>query len=239
MIELLELTKEYNCGNMQVNALTNVNISINRGEFITIMGPSGSGKSTLLHMLGLLDAATKGVYKLEGQLVNELGGRDIALVRNRHIGFIFQSFNLLPELTALENVMLPMIYKKISIKDKKKKAFAMLEKFGLEYRARHYPNMMSGGEQQRVAIARALINDPSFILADEPTGNLPSNMSAEILKLLYDLNNEGVTIIMVTHDPKLSKCGKREIIINDGIITSDNLNKNQLNPEDLFIKDLS
>ena len=237
MIELVGLSKSYDCGTVIVDAVKNVNMKVERGEFITIMGPSGSGKSTLLHMLGLLDVFSSGSYLLEGRPVDNVQDAELARIRNKHIGFIFQSFNLLQEFTAIENVMMPMIYANISRKEKVEKAYYLLEKLGLKERVGHYPNMMSGGEQQRVAIARSLANDPAFILADEPTGNLPSSMSVNILKLLLELNNEGVTIIMVTHNPQIGKCGKREIRLKDGIIVSDNKINEPLNPDLIFVED--
>jgi putative ABC transport system ATP-binding protein len=207
-------------GETRVYGLRDVNLDINRGEFITIMGQSGSGKSTLLQILGLLDLPSEGEFLLEGQNVMNLPDRELARVRNRFFGFVFQSFHLLPELTAHENVQLPMSYAGIPAKQRVERASELLEKVGLSHRMHHNPRAMSGGEQQRVAIARALANDPGFLFADEPTGNLPSETGRQIMDIIHGLNKEGMTIIMVTHDENLGKMGTRCLRLADGRIIS-------------------
>jgi putative ABC transport system ATP-binding protein len=231
MIEIKEMAKVYDLGTVQVKALMDVSLSIGRGEFLTIMGPSGSGKSTLLHLLGILDQPTSGHYFLEGHDITNLPDRELSRIRNEHFGFVFQSFNLFPEFSAIENVMMPLAYAKVPMRERKEKASALLDKVGLKHRMYHFPNMLSGGEQQRVAIARALANDPDLILADEPTGNLPSVMGREILKMLYALNEQGTTIVMVTHDDKLGACGKRLIRLKDGCIVHDGPVQERYNPD--------
>lgn len=223
MIEIKEVKKSYDLGESMVSALDGVSLKVNRGDFLTIMGPSGSGKSTMLHILGLLDLPSDGEYLLEGHPIQNLPDKELARIRNAHFGFIFQSFNLFNELNALENVMMPLIYGKSSRKGRKERAIELLEKVGLSHRLTHYPNMLSGGEQQRVAIARALANNPDLILADEPTGNLPSSKGAEIMALLKELNEQGTTIIMVTHDDKLGSAGNRKIVLTDGLLISDDV----------------
>ncbi len=221
MLKVKEIKKMYDLGEMKVEALKGVDLEIGRGEFVTIMGPSGSGKSTLLHILGLLDNPSSGHFSLEGHSIDSLPDKELARIRNNHFGFIFQSFNLFPELNSLENVMMPLMYAGMNRKERKEKAITLLQQVGLEHRISHYPNMLSGGEQQRVAIARALANNPDVILADEPTGNLPSDKGTEIIDMLKELNREGVTIIMVTHDDKLGLCGTRKVFLTDGNIVSD------------------
>lgn len=223
MISIKGITKSYDLGETIVHALGGIDLDVNRGDFLTIMGPSGSGKSTLLHLLGLLDLPTKGEYLLDGHPVQNLMDKELARIRNQHFGFIFQSFNLFNELNAIENVMMPLVYGKSERKSRKIKAAELLKKVGLEHRMLHYPNMLSGGEQQRVAIARSLANNPDLILADEPTGNLPSDKGAEIMNLLIELNKQGTTIIMVTHDDKLGLCGNRKIVIRDGLLQSNDI----------------
>jgi putative ABC transport system ATP-binding protein len=208
-------------GHVKVEALKNVNLEINKGEFITIMGPSGSGKSTLLHILGFLDLPDNGSYQVEDQETIHLSDRELARIRNQHFGFIFQSFNLFQEFNALENVMLPLVYAKVTFNKRKERAIELLNQVGLGHRIYHYPNMLSGGEQQRVSIARALANNPTVILADEPTGNLPSRMGLEILNIIWGLNQQNVSVIMVTHDDKLARCGSRLIQLHDGQIVAD------------------
>ncbi|MEW5817037.1 MAG: ABC transporter ATP-binding protein [Spirochaetota bacterium] len=225
MIALKRINKIYDLGAVKVSALQEIDISIARGEFISIMGPSGSGKSTLLHILGMLDLPTRGSYELEGHDLTTLSERELSRIRNRHFGFIFQSFNLLPEFNALENVMMPLAYAGFSKRKRRERAQALLARLGLKNRVFHYPAMLSGGEQQRVAIARALANDPDFILADEPTGNLPSDKGREIFSILDELNQQGVTIVFVTHDEHLAQWGKRTIRLKDGTIESDSLIK--------------
>ena len=216
MITLKNISKAYDLVGGSVNALEDVSLTINRGEYVAIMGPSGSGKSTLLHILGILDTATSGQYFLEDYDITALPDREHARIRNRHFGFIFQSFNLFSELSALENVMLPMSYAGVAFKARKEKAETLLAEIGLAHRMHHLPSMMSGGEQQRVAIARALANDPDVILADEPTGNLPSDKGEEIMTTLESLNAKGVTVVMVTHNPEQGRRAKRRIMIGDG-----------------------
>jgi putative ABC transport system ATP-binding protein len=218
MITLKNVSKAYDLVGGAVNALDDVSVTINRGEYVAIMGPSGSGKSTLLHILGILDTASAGQYFLEDYDITSLPDREHARIRNKHFGFIFQSFNLFSELSALENVMLPMGYAGVPFKKRRERAEALLEEVGLAHRMQHLPTMMSGGEQQRVAIARALANDPDVILADEPTGNLPSDKGQEIMAALESLNAKGVTVVMVTHNPEQGRRAKRRILIRDGRI---------------------
>lgn len=227
LIELEDVTKVYGAGDISVVALDHVNLKIAEGEFIAVMGPSGSGKSTLMNILGCLDRTTSGKYILAGEDVSNLNRAKLADIRNRRLGFIFQSYNLLARTNAIENVMLPMEYDRDdhrSHADKHKAALAALELVGLVDRAHHYPNQLSGGQQQRVAIARALINEPALILADEPTGNLDSHSGLEIMELLGDLNRQGRTIVMVTHDEEIAHYTKRIVFIRDGKVESDRLN---------------
>jgi putative ABC transport system ATP-binding protein len=224
LIALQSLTKVYGTGEVAVNALREVNLEVQPGEFLAIMGPSGSGKSTLMNILGCLDRPTGGAYVLDGEDVSQLSKDKLAGVRNRKIGFVFQSYNLLPRLTAAKNVALPLLYnghQDLSEADLHKRAIAALEEVGLHDRAHHRPNELSGGQQQRVAIARALINHPSLILADEPTGNLDTKSSEEILELMYQLHDGGATIVMVTHEPDIAKYALRVIHLRDGKIDSD------------------
>lgn len=218
MIELRDIRKVYGSGEGAVNALGGVTMSIGRGDFMTIMGPSGSGKSTLLHVLGLLDQSSSGDYLLEGHPVHGLADRELSRIRNRHYGFVFQSFNLLPELSAAENVALPLRYAGVSKKSALERAVDLLSTVGLGKRAHHYPSQLSGGEQQRVAVARAVANEPDVIMADEPTGNLPSATGGEIMKLLTDLNAKGVTLVIVTHDPKIGEMGRTRVRLRDGLV---------------------
>jgi len=222
MIELNGAAKVYDLGGgAQIQALKNIDLSIDRGEFITVMGPSGSGKSTLLHILGILDDVDEGTYHLENTDLTTLNDRELSRIRNQHFGFIFQSFNLFNEFNALENVMFPLMNAGVRGSERRERAQSLLSQVGLDDRMYHYPNMLSGGEQQRVAIARALANDPTFILADEPTGNLPSQQGAEILDYLDGLNTDGGTVIMVTHDDKLGERGSRAVRLRDGEVESD------------------
>jgi putative ABC transport system ATP-binding protein len=221
MIELKGITKTYDLGHMQIEALKNIDLEITRGEFITIMGPSGSGKSTLLHILGILDEADSGSYLLEKNDLTTLSDKELSRIRNQNFGFIFQSFNLFNEFNVLENVMFPLIQAGVSRIERRERTLSLLASVGLDNRVGHYPNMLSGGEQQRVAIARALAMDPTFILADEPTGNLPSEQGTEVLGLLDDLNKKGVTVIMVTHDDTLGERGTRAVRMRDGEIIKD------------------
>ncbi len=223
MIELKKVSKIYQMGDVNVIALKDVDLKIQRGEFISIIGPSGSGKSTLLHTLGLLDVPTRGEYLLEEVDVTRLSDREQSRIRNKHFGFVFQTFNLLPDFTALENVTIPLIYSKVPVRERKQRAKELLEQMGLGHRIKHYPSQLSGGEQQRVAIARALANSPTLILADEPTGNLNTKQGDEIMEIFQRLNEQGVTLVMVTHSPKISEYAKRVIELRDGEIVSDEL----------------
>ena len=209
-------------GEQKVSALDGVDFSIEKGEFVAIMGPSGSGKSTLMNLLGCLDLPSSGIYRLENLDIQDLKPDQLAEVRNRRIGFVFQSFNLLPRATALENTELPLLYGRVP--KSTEIAFQALERVGLAHRAKHKPTELSGGERQRVAIARALVNSPAIILADEPTGNLDSTTGKEILNLFLELNQEGVTLILVTHEQKIAEQAKRIIQMRDGKIISDTIN---------------
>lgn len=204
-----------------VVALKGIDLNIKSGEFLAVMGPSGSGKSTLMHILGLLDSLTEGTYELEGIDVSDISRQQRADIRNQRIGFVFQTFNLLARSTALENVKLPMLYRRPKVNSLDKRALEALRIVGLENRASHLPRQMSGGQQQRVAIARALVNDPAIILADEPTGNLDTKTGGEIMNLLRSLHETGITVIMVTHDPEIGRHARRRIVIRDGSIVKD------------------
>ncbi|HAK45069.1 MAG TPA: macrolide ABC transporter ATP-binding protein [Spirochaeta sp.] len=219
MIKLENISKQYDLGGTKVDALKDISLEIKRGDYAAIMGPSGSGKSTLMHILGILDSSTGGNYYLEDYDITALPDKEQARIRNKHFGFIFQSFNLFPELSAIENVMLPMSYAGIPQKTRKEKAIQLLQEVGLEHRMTHLPTMLSGGEQQRVAIARSLSNDPDLILADEPTGNLPSDKGEEIMQILESLNRRGVTVVMVTHNPEQGKRAGYVIELRDGMLT--------------------
>lgn len=221
VINLEKVSKIYEMGEEEFYALKDISLNINKGEFVAIIGPSGSGKSTLMHVIGLLDKPTSGEVFLEGEEVHNLSEIKQAELRNKHIGFIFQVFNLLPRTSALENVEIPLIYSGIAKKERDQRAMKALETVGLKDKLQNKPSQLSGGQQQRVAIARALINNPSLILADEPTGNLDSKSGEEILSLLSKLNKEGNTIVVVTHDADIAKRARRIITIKDGKIISD------------------
>ncbi len=222
LIKVQNLTKIYNLGEVEVPALRGVSLSIDQGEFVAIMGPSGSGKSTFMNILGFLDRPTSGIYILEGINGENLSRDQLAEIRNQKIGFVFQGFNLLARTSALENVELPLIYGKIPAPKRKERAYNALKAVGLEGREHHFPNQLSGGEQQRVAIARALVNQPSILLADEPTGNLDSKTSEEIMRIFKGLNQDmGITIIMITHEPDIASYARRRILFKDGYVISD------------------
>jgi len=217
-IQAENLWKVYQLGKQEVNALCGVSFNVKRNEFVAIMGPSGSGKSTLLNLIGCLDTPTRGEYRLNGQLVSDLSENELAAIRNNEIGFVFQVFNLLPRATAFHNVELPLIYKGLSKSDRMRRTTRALEMVEMKHRMDHKPNELSGGERQRVAIARALVNEPSMLLADEPTGNLDSRTGEEILKLFQKIHSQGNTIIMVTHDRDIADLAQRIMFTRDGKI---------------------
>ena len=218
LLELRHVTKIYRMGEEEVRALDDVSLDIEEGEFVSIVGPSGSGKSTLMHILGCLDTPTSGTVRLDGMMIQDASPRELALIRNRKIGFVFQFFNLLPKLTILQNVELPMVYAGVPKKERRRRAMEALEAVGLQDRWAHRPNQISGGQQQRAAIARALVNNPRIILADEPTGNLDTQSGQAILRLFQELNRKGRTIVLVTHDPEIAGQTPRRIEIRDGRI---------------------
>ena len=221
LIRIQNLTREYQMGDERILALRGVTLDIVRNEYVAIMGPSGSGKSTMMNLLGCLDTPTGGAYWLNGQEVSRLSDDELARVRNREIGFVFQTFNLLPRATALHNVELPLVYSGIRGRERRERAAAALERVGLGHRMEHRPNELSGGQRQRVAIARALVNKPSIILADEPTGNLDSKTSEEILALFEQLYDEGQTIILVTHEHDIATHARRQVHLKDGQVERD------------------
>ena len=225
LITIKDIGRKYVIGSETIHALKSVSLSINKGEFVALMGPSGSGKSTLMNILGCLDTPTKGTYILNGIDVSHMSENDLAEVRNSEIGFVFQTFNLLPRNSALENVALPLVYAGVSKNDRLDRAKKTLENVGLGNRVDHRPNELSGGQRQRVAVARALINNPSIILADEPTGNLDSKTSIEIMGLFEEIHRKGNTIILVTHEEDIAKYAHRIVRLKDGLIESDTLNK--------------
>lgn len=221
MIEIKGITKTYYTGGEPLTALNKINLRIEKGEFTSIMGPSGSGKSTMMNILGLLDRFDAGTYFLNGQDVSNLSDNESALVRNKEIGFIFQSFNLMPRMTILENVELPMVYANIPKKERRQRALKALDRVGLSDRVKHRPNEISGGQKQRVAIARAIVNQPSVLMADEPTGNLDSKTTLEIMRIFQEINAEGTTVVMVTHEPEVAEYTKRMVLFRDGEIQDD------------------
>jgi putative ABC transport system ATP-binding protein len=226
IIETQNISKRYVMGEEIIDALKNINISVNKGEYVAFMGPSGSGKSTLMNIVGCLDTPSTGKYILNGQDVSEMSENELAAVRNKEIGFVFQTFNLLPRQSALENVALPLIYAGYSKARRTEIAMETLRGVGLDNRALHKPNELSGGQRQRVAVARALVNDPSILLADEPTGNLDSKTSYEIMDLFDQLHKKGNTIVMVTHEDDIAQYAHRIIRLRDGLIESDTINTN-------------
>ncbi len=225
VIEIADVKKIYQMGEQVVRALNGVTLDINKNEYVALMGPSGSGKSTLMNMLGCLDTPTSGTYLLNGENVGTLVDDELAEIRNKEIGFVFQPFNLIPRLSSLENVALPLVYSGMKKSDRLDKAYQVLESVGLGDRVDHKPNELSGGQRQRVAVARALVNDPSIILADEPTGNLDTKTSIEIMSLFEKIHNNGNTVILVTHEPDIAEHAHRIIRLRDGLIESDIMNK--------------
>ena len=231
VIDVADLRKEYHMGDTVVSALRGIALKVWTGEMVMVMGPSGSGKSTFMNLIGCLDRPTAGSYKLDGVEVSSMAGNELADLRNIKIGFIFQGFNLLQRTDAIGNVMLPMIYAGVSTKEREERAMAALDAVGLADRAHHRPNELSGGQQQRVAIARALVNAPSLILADEPTGNLDSKTSVEVMAILQKLNRAGATIVLVTHEPDIAAHGTRNVIFRDGHVTQDRIVEEPLSAE--------
>jgi putative ABC transport system ATP-binding protein len=237
IISIKDLDREFVMGAEKVKALKNISLQIEEGEFVTIMGSSGSGKSTLLNILGCLDKPSNGIYKIDGVDVSKLSSDQLAEIRNQKIGFIFQSYNLLPRTTALDNAQLPLLYNpKVSASERKERAIKALKSVGLEERMGHTPAQLSGGQQQRVAIARSLVNHPVVILADEATGNLDTKTSYEIMALFQELNEQGKTIIFVTHEPDIALFSKRTIVLKDGIIVEDKAIVNRQNAKELLQK---
>ena len=228
VIEVKNVIKKYVTGDIDFTALKDINLSIGKGEFTSIMGPSGSGKSTFMNILGCLDRMDSGKYFLNEQDVSNLSDNDLAYIRNKEIGFVFQAFNLLPRMNILENVELPMVYSGVSSKERRERALSALDKVGLSDRVKHRPNEISGGQKQRVAIARAIVNNPAVIMADEPTGNLDTKSSVEIMKIFQSLNNEGATVVMVTHEPDIAQHTKRIVRFKDGEIVLDEEVKNRI-----------
>lgn len=228
IIRIEDVYKIYQIGTQEVKALNGVSISIDRNEYVALMGPSGSGKSTLMNILGALDTPSSGSYSLNNNDVSRMRDDDLAAVRNKEIGFVFQTFNLLPRYTALENVAMPLIYAQMSKKNRKARAEEVLEMVGLGDRMSHRPNELSGGQRQRVAVARALVNNPSIILADEPTGNLDTKTSYEIMALFEDIHKSGNTVILVTHEEDISLHAQRIIRLRDGVVETDEVNHEQV-----------
>lgn len=229
LLEVIDLEKTYHMGTVSVRALRDANLKFLTGEFTSIMGPSGSGKSTLMHILGCLDTPTSGKYLIEGEDVSCFSKNELAEVRNRKIGFVFQGFNLLSRTSALENVELPMVYAGIPAEERHERALKALKSVGLEGREGHHPNQLSGGQQQRVAIARSLVNRPSVILADEPTGNLDTRSSLEIMSIFQNLNENGISVVLITHETDIAQYTKRVIKLRDGRVKEDHAVENRLN----------
>jgi putative ABC transport system ATP-binding protein len=227
MIILKDIAKIYKTGDIELKALSGINLTVEDGEFVAIMGPSGSGKSTMMNILGCLDTATSGEFLLDDLNINHAREDELADIRNRKIGFVFQSFNLLSRTTALENVELPMLYNGVCAKERRSRALKALDAVGLSERVHHKPNELSGGQQQRVAIARSLVNNPVILMADEPTGNLDSQSSLEIMNIFQQLNAMGITIVLVTHEPDIAQYSKRMIHFKDGILAQDEIVKNR------------
>jgi putative ABC transport system ATP-binding protein len=227
LIRIRDLTRRYDMGGELIHALRGVSLDVGRNEYVAIMGPSGSGKSTMMNLLGCLDTPSSGEYWLNGQEVSRLSDDALARVRNREIGFVFQTFNLLPRATALHNVELPLVYAGLSAGERRERAGQVLEQVGLSNRRNHRPNELSGGQRQRVAIARALVNQPSILLADEPTGNLDSTTSEEIMRVFGDLHAAGQTVVMVTHEPDIAAHAARVITLRDGRVESDRTTRDQ------------
>jgi len=223
VILMEDIHKVYKTGTTEVQALNGINLKVKEGEFLAIMGPSGSGKSTLMNIIGCLDVPSQGRYLLKGKEIEKMGDEELAFIRNKEIGFVFQNFNLLARTDALANVELPLIYSRVPKKERKIRAYEALKKVGIEGRAKHMPSELSGGEQQKVAIARALVTNPSIILADEPTGNLDTKSSEDIMSIFNKLNSEGNTIILVTHEPDIARHAKRLVRLRDGKIIEDKL----------------
>lgn len=224
IIELRNIVKEYGSGDEKVRILKGVSLDVAKGDFVAIVGPSGSGKSTLMNTIGLLDSPNEGTYALDGVATEKLSDNQLAEVRNRKLGFIFQQFNLLPRLSALENVELPLVYAGVGKQERRERAVAMLQSLGMEHRIHHKPNQLSGGQQQRVAIARALAVQPALLLADEPTGALDSRTGAEVMELMVRLNEQGNTVVLITHDNHIADNAKRVVSIRDGLIVDDRRN---------------
>jgi len=221
LIEMRGIKKDYEMGKTEVNALKGIDLEVKAGEFIAIVGPSGSGKSTLMNLIGCLDRPSEGEYYLDGNKVDEMGDDDLARIRNKKIGFVFQTFNLLPRTNCLHNVELPLLYSSVGRKEREQRALEMLRRVGLGERVYHNPNELSGGERQRVAIARALVNDPAIVLADEPTGNLDSKTGSEILAIFSDLNADGKTIVLVTHEKYIAEYSRRVVALRDGEVVNE------------------